>query len=142
MGDPTAYFSDMLWRNDKPAQGDQAAATAEGGRIQVSWALFNGNLPAGGQDLSRSSSLPSRARDMSFQPDACRRSASRTCLTKRRSTASSSRLWIRPKRLADAARKTGSGSRSLGLHLTIGRRFLGELHGYRWWTAAGRSAAI
>jgi len=25
MGDPTAYFSDMLWRSDKPAQGDQAA---------------------------------------------------------------------------------------------------------------------
>ena len=31
MGDPTAYFSDMLWRSDKPAQGDQASATAEGG---------------------------------------------------------------------------------------------------------------
>src|SRR5271168_2242641 len=45
MGDPTGYFSDMLWRSDHPAQGDQAAATAEGGWI-MSRALYNGDLPA------------------------------------------------------------------------------------------------
>ena len=45
MGDPTSYFTDMLWRSDHPAQGDQAATTAEAGRI-LTRALANGDLPA------------------------------------------------------------------------------------------------
>jgi hypothetical protein len=34
----------MLLRSDHPAQGDQAAATAEAGRIMTR-ALYNGDLP-------------------------------------------------------------------------------------------------
>src|ERR1700721_851300 len=44
IGDPTAYFSDLLWRSDKPAQGDQAAATAKGARI-IAPPLYKGVLP-------------------------------------------------------------------------------------------------
>ena len=78
MGDPTAYFSDMLWRSDKPAQGDQAAATAEGGRI-MSRALYNGDLPAA--DKTYLAQLVARRTGMS-QPDAEKRVAD--VLTKRR----------------------------------------------------------
>ena len=40
-----------LWRSDKPAPGDQTAATAEGGRI-MSRAVYNGDLPAGDKTCS------------------------------------------------------------------------------------------
>lgn len=71
MGDPTGYFSDMLWRSDHPAQGDQAAATAEGGRI-LSRALYNGDLPAG--DKTYLAQLVASRTGMS-QPDAEKRVA-------------------------------------------------------------------
>jgi hypothetical protein len=45
MGDPTAYFTDMLFRTDHPAAGDTAATTAETGRI-FARALASGDLPA------------------------------------------------------------------------------------------------
>ncbi len=46
MGDPTAYFTDMLFRTDHPAaSGDTAATTAETGRI-FARALASGDLPA------------------------------------------------------------------------------------------------
>jgi hypothetical protein len=46
MGDPTAYFTDMLFRTDHPAaSGDTAATTAEIGRI-FARALTSGDLPA------------------------------------------------------------------------------------------------
>jgi hypothetical protein len=46
MGDPTAYFTDMLFRTDHPAaSGDTAATAAEIGRI-FARALTSGDLPA------------------------------------------------------------------------------------------------
>ena len=46
MGDPSAYFTDMLFRTDHPAaSGDTAATTAETGRI-FARALSAGDLPA------------------------------------------------------------------------------------------------
>jgi hypothetical protein len=46
MGDPTAYFTDMLFRTDHPAaSGDTAATTVETGRI-FARALTSGDLPA------------------------------------------------------------------------------------------------
>src|SRR6202453_3895168 len=71
MGDPSGYFSDMLWRSDHPAQGDQAAATAEGGRI-LSRALYHGDLPAG--DKTYLPQLVASPTGMS-QPDAEKRAA-------------------------------------------------------------------
>ena len=71
MGDPTAYFSDTLWRSDKPGQGDPAAVTAEGGRI-MSRALYNRDLPAG--DKTYLAQLVASRTGMS-QPDAEKRVA-------------------------------------------------------------------
>ena len=101
MGDPTAYFSDMLWRSDKPAQGDQAAATAEGGRI-MSRALYNGDLPAG--DKTYLAQLVARRTGMS-QPDAEKRVADVFDQAQK----AKQQAVDKAKEAADAARKTGVG---------------------------------
>ncbi|HZZ23146.1 MAG TPA: hypothetical protein VFE60_11475 [Roseiarcus sp.] len=93
MGDPTAYFSDMLWRSDKPAQGDQAAATAEGGRI-MSRALYNGDLPAGDKTYLGQlvADAEKRVADVFDQAKSAKQQAA-----------------DKAKEAADAARKTGVG---------------------------------
>jgi hypothetical protein len=99
-GDPTAYFSDMLWRSDKPAQGDQAA-TAEGGRIMAR-ALYNGDLPAA--DKTYLAQLVAARTGLS-QPDAEKRVADvfgQAQQAKQQAT-------DKAKEAADAARKTGVG---------------------------------
>src|ERR1700729_3845755 len=101
MGDPTAYFSDMLWRSDKPAQGDQAAATAEGGRI-MSRALYNGDLPAG--DKTYLAQLVANRTGMS-QPDAEKRVADVFDQAQKAKQQAADKA----KAAADAARKTGVG---------------------------------
>jgi hypothetical protein len=101
MGDPTAYFSDMLWRSDKPAPGDQAAATAEGGRI-LSRALYNGDLPAG--DKTYLAQLVASRTGMS-QPDAEKRVADVFDQAQKAKQQAADKA----KEAADAARKTGVG---------------------------------
>jgi hypothetical protein len=101
MGDPSAYFSDMLWRSDKPAQGDQAAATAEGGRI-MSRALYNGDLPAG--DKTYLAQLVASRTGMS-QPDAEKRVADVFDQAQK----AKQQAIDKAKEAADAARKTGVG---------------------------------
>jgi hypothetical protein len=101
MGDPTAYFSDMLWRSDKPAQGDQAAATAEGGRI-MSRALYNGDLPAG--DKTYLAQLVASRTGLS-QPDAEKRV---TDVFDQAQKAKQQAI-DKAKEAADTARKTGIG---------------------------------
>jgi hypothetical protein len=101
MGDPTAYFSDMLWRSDHPAQGDQAAATAEAGRI-MSRALYNGDLPAG--DKTYLAQLVASRTGMS-QPDAEKRVADVFDQAQKAKQQAADKA----KAAADAARKTGVG---------------------------------
>jgi hypothetical protein len=101
MGDPTAYFSDMLWRSDKPAQGDQAAATAEGGRI-MSRALYNGDLPAG--DKTYLAQLVASRTGMS-QPDAEKRVTDVFDQAQK----AKQQAVDKAKEAAEAARKTGVG---------------------------------
>jgi hypothetical protein len=101
MGDPTAYFSDMLWRSDHPAQGDQAAATTEGGRI-LSRALYNGDLPAG--DKTYLAQLVASRTGMS-QPDAEKRVADVFDQAQKAKQQAADKA----KEAADAARKTGVG---------------------------------
>ncbi len=45
IGDPTAYFADMLLRSDQPSQGDQSGVQIEAARI-LTRALSSGELPA------------------------------------------------------------------------------------------------
>jgi hypothetical protein len=101
MGDPTAYFSDMLWRSDKPAQGDQAAATAEGGRI-LTRALANGDLPAA--DKTYLAQLVASRTGLS-QPDAEKRVADVFDQAQKAKQQAADKA----KEAADAARKTGVG---------------------------------
>jgi hypothetical protein len=101
MGDPTAYFSDMLWRSDKPAQGDQAAATAEGGRI-LSRALYNGDLPAA--DKTYLAQLVAARTGLS-EPDAEKRVAD----VFGQAQQAKQQAADKAKEAADAARKTGVG---------------------------------
>ena len=101
MGDPTGYFSDMLWRSDHPAQGDQAAATAEGGRIMAR-ALYNGDLPAG--DKTYLAQLVASRTGMS-QPDAEKRVADVFDQAQKAKQQAADKA----KAAADAARKTGVG---------------------------------
>ncbi|HWY80564.1 MAG TPA: hypothetical protein VNY10_01240 [Roseiarcus sp.] len=103
MGDPTAYFSDMLWRSDKPAQGDQAAATAEGGRI-MSRALYNGDLPAGDRDKTYLAQLVASRTGMS-QPDAEKRVTDVFDQAQK----AKQQAVDKAKEAAEAARKTGVG---------------------------------
>jgi hypothetical protein len=99
VGDPTAYFSDMLWRSDHPAQGDQAAATAEAGRI-MSRALYNGDLPAA--DKTYLAQLVASRTGMS-QPDAEKRVTDVFTQAKNAKEQAAQKA----KEAADAARKTG-----------------------------------
>jgi hypothetical protein len=101
MGDPTGYFSDMLWRSDHPAQGDQAAATAEGGRIMAR-ALYNGDLPAA--DKTYLAQLVASRTGMS-QPDAEKRVADVFDQAQKAKQQAADKA----KAAADAARKTGVG---------------------------------
>ena len=101
MGDPSGYFSDMLWRSDHPAQGDQAAATAEGGRI-LSRALYNGDLPAG--DKTYLAQLVASRTGMS-QPDAEKRVADVFDQAQKAKQQAADKA----KEVADATRKTGVG---------------------------------
>jgi hypothetical protein len=101
MGDPTRYFSDMLWRTDKPAQGDQGASAAEGGRIMTR-ALYNGDLPAG--DKTYLAQLVASRTGLS-QPDAEKRVAD---VFEQAKTAKQ-QAADKAKEAADAARKTGVG---------------------------------
>ena len=99
MGDPTSYFSDMLWRTDHPAPGDQAAATAEGGRI-MSRALYDGDLPAA--DKTYLAQLVASRTGMS-QPDAEKRVADVFSQAK----SAKQQAADKAKEAAEAARKTG-----------------------------------
>jgi hypothetical protein len=100
IGDPTAYFTDMLLRSDHPAQGaDQAAATAEAGRI-LTRALYNGDLPAA--DKSYLGQLVASRTGMS-QPDAEKRVADVFDQAK----SAKAEAADKAKAAADAARKTG-----------------------------------
>jgi hypothetical protein len=99
MGDPTGYFSDMLWRSDHPPQGDQSTATAEGGRI-LTRALYNGDLPAA--DKTYLAQLVASRTGMS-QPDAEKRVAEVFDQAKNAKAQAAEKA----KEVADAARKTG-----------------------------------
>jgi hypothetical protein len=99
MGDPTGYFSDMLWRSDHPAPGDQAAATAEAGRI-FTRALYNGELPAG--DKTYLAQLVASRTGLS-QPDAEKRVDD----VFNQAKAAKQQAADKAKAAADAARKTG-----------------------------------
>jgi hypothetical protein len=101
MGDPTGYFTDMLWRSDHPAQGDQAAATAEAGRI-LSRALYNGDLPAA--DKTYLAQLVASRTGMS-QPDAEKRVSDVFDQAQKAKQQAADKA----KAAADAARKTGVG---------------------------------
>ena len=101
MGDPTAYFSDMLWRSDHPAQGDQAAATAEAAgscRALCTTAIF----PPGTRPISLSSL---RAGPGMSQPDAEKRVADVFDQAQKAKQQAADKA----KEAADAARKTGVG---------------------------------
>jgi hypothetical protein len=99
IGDPTGYFSDMLLRSDHPAQGDQAAATAEAGRI-LTRALYNGDLPAA--DKTYLAQLVAGRTGMS-QPDAEKRVADVFDQAQKAKQQAADKA----KAAADAARKTG-----------------------------------
>ncbi len=99
VADPTAYFSDMLWRSDKPAQGDQAAATAEGGRIMAR-ALYTGDLSA--PDKTYLAQLVATRTGLS-QPDAEKRVTDVFDQAKKAKQEAADKV----KAAADAARKTG-----------------------------------
>jgi hypothetical protein len=99
IGDPTAYFADMLLRSDHPAQGDQAAATAEAGRI-LTRALYNGDLPAA--DKTYLGQLVASRTGMT-QPDAEKRVADVFDQAK----SAKAEAADKAKAAADAARKTG-----------------------------------
>jgi hypothetical protein len=99
MGDPTSYFSDMLWRSDHPAQGDQAAATAEADRI-FTRALYNGDLPAA--DKTYLAQLVASRTGLS-QPDAEKRVTDVFDQAK----AAKQQAADKAKAAAEAARKTG-----------------------------------
>jgi hypothetical protein len=101
LSDPTGYFSDMLWRSDKPAQGDQAAATAEAGRI-LSRALYNGDLPAA--DKTYLAQLVASRTGLS-QPDA----EKRVVEVFDQAQKAKQQVADKAKEAADAARKTGVG---------------------------------
>jgi hypothetical protein len=100
VGDPTGYFSDMLWRSDHPAQGgDQAATTAEAGRVMTR-ALYNGELPAA--DKTYLAQLVASRTGLS-QPDAEKRVDDVFAQAKNAKQQAADKA----KEAADAARKTG-----------------------------------
>lgn len=99
VGDPTAYFSDMLLRSDHPPQGDQAAATAEAGRI-LARALYSGDLPAA--DKTYLAQLVASRTGMS-QPDA----ENRVTEVFNQAKSAKDQATQKAKEAADAARKAG-----------------------------------
>ncbi len=101
MGDPSAYFSDMLWRSDKPAQSDQAVTTAEGARI-MSRALVTGELPAA--DKTYLAQLVAARTGLS-QPDAEKRVDDVFDQAQKAKQQAADKA----KQAADVARKTGVG---------------------------------
>ena len=101
IGDPTGYFSDMLLRSDHPAQGDQAAATAEAGRI-LTRALLNGDLPAA--DKTYLAQLVASRTGLN-EPDAEKRVDD----VFNQAKAAKQQAADKAKEAADAARKTGVG---------------------------------
>ena len=134
IADPTAYFADMLFRSDHPAQGDQAGAPGGGWPDSGSRSLRRRSFRPG-QDLSR----PDRRQPGGNKPAGCGETGR-------------GRVRSGEKRqAAGGGQGQGGGGRRpqdgglcgpLGLHLAPGRRFLGELHGDRRRSAAGRSAAV
>jgi hypothetical protein len=99
MGNPASYFADMLMRSDHPAQGDQAAATAESGRI-LTRALYNGDLPAA--DKTYLAQIVASRTGLS-QPDAEKRVADVFDQAQKAKQQAADKA----KEAADAARKTG-----------------------------------
>ena len=100
MGDPTGYFSDMLWRSDHPAQGDQAAVTAEAGRM-FTRALLQRRASCRGQDLSGSARR--EPRQTATKPDAEKRVDD----VFNQAKAAKQQAADKAKAAADSARKTG-----------------------------------
>jgi len=99
MGNPASYFADLLMRSDHPAQGDQAAATAESGRI-LTRALYNGDLPAA--DKTYLAQIVASRTGLS-QPDAEKRVADVFDQAQKAKQQAADKA----KEAADAARKTG-----------------------------------
>jgi hypothetical protein len=99
MGNPAGYFSDMLMRSDHPAVADQAAATAESGRI-LTRALYNGDLPAA--DKTYLAQIVASRTGVS-QPDAEKRVADVFDQAQKAKQQAADKA----KEAADAARKTG-----------------------------------
>jgi hypothetical protein len=99
IGDPTSYFSDMLLRSDRPAQGDAGSASAEATRIMTR-ALYSGELPA--TDKTYLSQLVASRTGMS-QPDAEKRVGDVFDQAK----SAKDQAARKAKEAADAARKTG-----------------------------------
>jgi hypothetical protein len=99
MGNPASYFADLLMRSDHPAQVDQAAATAESGRI-LTRALYNGDLPAA--DKTYLAQIVASRTGLS-QPDAEKRVADVFDQAQKAKQQAADKA----KEAADAARKTG-----------------------------------
>jgi len=99
LADPTAYFADMLFRSDHPAQGDQAGAQAEAGPI-LARALYAGDLSA--PDKTYLAQLVASRTGMS-QPDAEKRVAD----VFNQAKSAKQQAADKAKAAADAARKTG-----------------------------------
>ena len=99
IADPTAYFADMLFRSDHPAQGDQAGAQAEAGRI-LARALYTGDLSA--PDKTYLAQIVASRAGIS-QPDAEKRVADVFDQAKNAKQQAADKA----KAAADAARKTG-----------------------------------
>ena len=99
LADPTAYFADMLFRSDHPAQGDQAGAQAEAGPI-LARALYTGDLSA--PDKTYLAQLVASRAGIS-QPDAEKRVAD----VFNQAKSAKQQAADKAKAAADAARKTG-----------------------------------
>jgi hypothetical protein len=98
LGDPTAYFGDMLLRSDHPAQGD-AGSAAEAARI-LTRAVHSGDLPAA--DKTYLAQLVASRAGIS-QPDAEKRVGDVFDQAKSAKEQGAQKA----KEAADAARKTG-----------------------------------
>jgi hypothetical protein len=99
LGDPTAYFTDMLLRSDHPAQGDAGSAPAEATRI-LTRAVYSGDLPAA--DKAYLAQLVASRAGIS-QPDAEKRVGDVFDQAK----SAKEQAAQKAKEAADAARKTG-----------------------------------
>ena len=99
IGDPTAYFADMLLRSDHPSQGDQSGVQMEAARI-LTRAVSTGNLPAA--DKSYLAQLVATRTGMS-EPDAEKRVGDVFDQAK----GAKDEAAAKAKEAADAARKTG-----------------------------------